>query len=50
MELLRPLPKDKFTEALACLKNERFSDKQLIFEQNTPGKLYLDIVWKGGYC
>ena len=43
VDLLRLLPKEKFSEALGYLKIENFTNKQVIFEQNTHGEKFFLI-------
>ena len=54
VDLLRLLSKEKFSEAVGCLKVEEFSDRNIIFKENTPGEQFfliqsgrVDIVKEG---
>ncbi|OMJ88882.1 hypothetical protein SteCoe_2545 [Stentor coeruleus] len=54
IHLLRALPNDKFNSLTACLRMQKFDDKDVIIHQNTPGETFyvihsgkVDIVQDG---
>jgi cGMP-dependent protein kinase 1 len=43
VEMLRSLPSGNFAAIASCLKIEKYSDQQVIIQQNTPGELFFLI-------